>query len=445
MPQIEPFKGILYNPKKVNISKVVAPPYDVISPAMQDELYRADKHNIIRLILGKEEPLDSDINNKYKRAAAFFNKWIGEGVLSQDERPAVYVYLQEYSHGEEKKKSIGFVTRIKLEDQEKSKVLPHEKTFAKPKQDRLNLVREVKANLSPIFTLFQDDKNSVTAILKKAVSKRPVFDFSYDGVRHKFWRLDDERLIKDIKKLMRHKDIFIADGHHRYAVSAMYREEMRTKTQNSKVKTSAVGGSTSGGQNLSEGYDYGMMYFAPISEKALTILATHRMIKGIDIDIEEAVSKLGEYFNVETLDSAAALLKRMAMAKRGEKLFGMYPRDKKFYLLKLKKGVNLDKLIKEDRTPAWKRLDVSILQGLILDHILGLKSHVEIEGNVVYTRDPMEAVSEVDNGSCSIVFLLNPTKISEVKEIAKLGDKMPHKSTYFYPKLLSGLVINKLT
>jgi uncharacterized protein (DUF1015 family) len=417
MPKIEPFRGMLYNAKKVNIAKVVAPPYDIISPEMQNELYAADEHNIVRLILGKDEPGDSEANNKYIRAKKFFNKWIKEDALTQDEAPAIYVYEEEYSIAGRKKSQLGFIGLMKIEDSSRSSVRPHENTFAKPKQDRLNLIRQVRANLSCVFTLFDDKGGAVGDILGSTAKKKPLFNFIYDDVRHKLWRLDDKKLIGRIQKAMAKKEIFIADGHHRYEVAVEYSRE--------------------------SGCGYVMMYFTPISEKGLTILATHRLVRNIYMDPALFIEKLKAYFSVTPQASLKGLLKKMAAAKKNEYLFGVYLRNGGSYLLKLKKPGALSSIIKENRAGAWKKLDVSVLHGVIFNNILALKDKARDEDNIVYTRDPEFAVKEMKRGMFDAAFLLNPTRVGQVREIAAIGERMPHKSTYFYPKLVTGLVINK--
>ncbi len=426
MPHIEPFRGILYNPGKAKADKVVAPPYDVISPEMQDELYRASDYNIVRLILGKEEPGDSEENNKYKRARQFFNEWLGKEILIQDKEPAIYVYAQEYSHKKKNKGGLGFIACMKIEDPGTSRVLPHEKTFAKPKEDRLNLIREVNANLSSVFTLFEDEAGEVAAVLRQVLKEKPAIDVKQEGVRHKLWKLKDRAAVSKIQKLMSGKDIFIADGHHRYEVATMYRNEMRSK------------------EGPGKGYDYVMMYFSPMDEKILTILSTHRLIKEIGMDIEELLKRMEAYFDIKVLKNAKQLFEEMNAVKSDEYAFGIYYKNKSFYLLKLKKDINPDSAIKENRSSEYKRLDVAILHGLIFDNILGLKEKIADAQNVIYTRDEDYAIDEVNKGTCEAAFFLNPTRVSQVRDVARIGDKMPHKSTYFYPKLLSGLVINKL-
>lgn len=431
MSHIEPFKGILYNPKKVGISKVVAPPYDIIPPQMQDKLYMADPHNIVRLILGKETPADSDLNNKYTRARKFLTDWLAEEVLVADESPSIYVYSQDYRSAGKRKVQLGFIARMKLEDASKSSVKPHENTFPKPKQDRLNLTRQVHANLSCIYTLFDDKGSLAGKVLKKVSRDKPLFDFKFDDVRHKMWKLKDPGLIKKLQGAVENKEVFIADGHHRYEVARMYRDEMREKEGR-------------GTRDEGRGYEYVMTYFTPIDEKRLTILATHRIVKNIYADRDGFIEKLNEFFYVKPVNSLKALLDQMGDGDKKGYLFGIYFKNRKFYLLKLKNEKVLDAVIDENVSKEWKRLDVSILHGIIFNHILGLKDKVKDEDNIIYTRDPAYAKKEIDKDGFDAAFFLNPTKAKQVRDIAEIGDKMPHKSTYFYPKLVSGLVINKL-
>ncbi|MCX5716384.1 MAG: DUF1015 domain-containing protein [Candidatus Omnitrophica bacterium] len=423
MPKIEAFRGVIYNPKKIKIAKAVAPPYDIIPPKMQDELYKLDEHNIVRIELGKEEAGDTDLSNKYTRAAGFFRQWLDEKALIQDDTPALYVYAQQYAAGSKKLTSIGFLGRMKIEDPENSSVKPHENTFAKPKQDRLNLLRRVKANISPIYTLFNDDGKKITAVLKGVFKKKPLFTMRHEGVVHKLWRLDDVKAIAKIQNALADKDVFIADGHHRCEVAGMYRAEM---------------GEGPGGHN------YVMTYFAPINQDGLTILATHRLLKNLGMDISGFLKKLSLYFDVKPVSSQKEMFKRMSAPKKGGYGFGVYLSDKKFYVFTLKKGVNPDKAIKADHSGAWKKLDVSILHELVFNDILGLKEKISKEEYIVYTRDPSFATAKVKKGGFEAAFFLNPTKVVQVSDVAKVGDRMPHKSTYFYPKLLSGLVINRL-
>lgn len=404
---------------------VLAPPYDVISPAMQDELYEKSEYNVVRLILGKDEPGDNGAKNKYKRAKSYFDKYIKDGVLIRDDTPSIYVYVQEYKTPTGKKNRTGFIALMRLEDPEKSKVLPHERTFKNPKKDRLKLMRCVEANLSSIFTIFADDGNKVTAILEGEAEREPVFDVNYDGVRQRLWRVSDSQKISDVKNAMKNKQVFIADGHHRYETALAYRNEKRAKAK-----------TTSG----EEPHDYVMMYFASLDEARLTILPTHRVIKDIGpLTREEIIKRAGRYFEIRDYKN----LKDLNAAQAGlSSRFGcgMYCGGSTYYLLELKEAADTDKIIRVDKSTEWKKLDVTLLHRFILKHILKIK---ENEGNIVYLRDVEAAVEKVKDGSHKLAFLLNPTKLEQVKQIAQTGEKMPHKSTYFYPKLLSGVVINK--
>jgi len=424
----------LYDTSKVEFSKVVAPPYDVISPQMQDELYRSSNFNIVRLILGVIEPTDSVKNNRYTRAKSSMDKWLSGGVLYCDKKPALYVYSQQYHHNGKKRTRFGFIAAMRIEDPRKSKVLPHEYTFAKPKQDRLELLKKTQTNMSQIFTLFQDDGKKIGKILKGASKGEPVLDVEHEGVRHTVWRLTNSTEIKQIQRLMKGRDIFIADGHHRYEVAVTYRNEMQKKYQRPETRN----------QKLSRGYNYVMMFFSPLNQRGLTVLSTHRLIKCVGINCDLLVNKLKSRFTIKGFKTAGQLFKNMTSVGKKEYAFGIYFKNRPFYLLKLKKGVLLDKVIREDKSSDWKRLDVSVLHGLILDDILGLREKINSQECIAYTRDSDYAIEQVKNGNFEIAFFLNPTKVDQVQTIAKKAERMPHKSTYFYPKLLSGLVLNKL-
>ncbi|MEI8176932.1 MAG: DUF1015 domain-containing protein [Candidatus Omnitrophota bacterium] len=365
MPRIEPFKGVLYDPRKIKMANVVAPPYDVIPSSMQEALYRESDYNVVRLILGKQSSADSAKNNRYTRARDAFNRWAGEGILKQDAVPAIYVYSQDYRVGTARRKSVGFIARMMIEDPKTSRVLPHERTFAKPKEDRLNLTREVKANLSPIFTLYPDDKNVTGAVLQRAMKKAPFCDVTSEGVRHRLWRLQDETQIQTIQRFLGNKDVFIADGHHRFEVARMYREEMRSQRERPVAR-----------QTATHDYDYVMTYFAPLSDKTLTILATHRLLKGVDLDIASLLMRMEEYFTVEECATEKELFAKMESVGKGRYAVGVYAHKRPFYLLTLKKNVNIDRAITEKRSREWKRLDVSILHGIIFDRITGLKEKI---------------------------------------------------------------------
>ncbi len=426
MPIIKPFRGILYNKNKTgDIASVAAPPYDVISAKKQDELYRASSYNIVRLILGRRFQQDSLQANRYTRSRDFLAEWLAKGVLIQDAEPALYIYEQYYRENSAKKSRLGFIALMRLEGFSKDGILPHENTFKAPKEDRFNLICETKANLCPIFSLYQDSRRVIKKILlSECKNLKPVIDVSSDGSRHRLWRLTDKKVIGKIQRAMAAKTAFLADGHHRYEVALQFKAKMR------KASNGAAGP-----------YDYVMMYFADMDPKALTILAAHRMIKGIGpFKVEDMIDKLKRHFIVRRLNSKSDLTGWLKASRDASRQFGVYA-DKEAFVIKLKNHASLAEIEPRVRSREWKALDVSILHQLILKKILNIS---DSEGSVAYTRDPKEAVQEVDNGNYKLAFLLKPTRISQVESIARNKELMPHKSTYFYPKPLSGLVINKL-
>jgi len=426
MADIKAFKGYIYNKEKVeDISQVLAPPYDVISSEMQDDLYRKNEFNVVRLILGKEEKNDNGSKNRYKRAKAFFEDAVKKDILVRDERDSIYIYEQEYSIPGGKKKRIGFISLMKIEDPETSKVLPHERTFSNPKKDRLRLIKEVKANLSPIFSIFEDEDDAVTDILEKESKKPPIFDVLYDDIKQRLWRISDSKDIEKIRKAMNDKQIFIADGHHRYEVALNFRNKMRAKTK------------TNTNDAL---YNYVMMYFASLNETRLTILATHRAIKDIGgLSKDDILKYIGKHFKITKFANFDDMISKLEVSKKPFAC-GMYD-GANYVLLELEDIAGVEQIIREKKPAEWKRLDVTILHRFILKRILKVKDNHD---NITYLRDAGSAVDRVKNGDYKLAFFLNPTKLDQVKGIARMGEKMPHKSTYFYPKLLSGVVINKL-
>jgi uncharacterized protein (DUF1015 family) len=426
MAFVKPFRGIVYNKDKIaRIEAVVAPPYDVISLAMQDELYAASPYNIVRAEFGKGFQGDDRHHNKYTRARGFLSKWLKEGILIPDPKSAMYIYAQEYREDGLRKSRVGFISLMKLEDFAKKGVLPHERTFKEPKADRFRLICETRFNLSPIFSLYKDKGGLTRRILLSECDRVPPFIALHaDNVAHKVWRLTDEKRIRSVQSAMRDRAIFIADGHHRYEVALQFRERMRRRFRG---KPGA--------------YDYVMMYFADMDPRGMTILSAHRMIKDIgSLARGDVAAMLKRHFTVKRLGSAKGLIAWLKRAKTLSGQFGLYIGGDA-YVMKLKHVSYVDEMDIEDRSREWKTLDVSILHHLILRKILKVS---DAEGNVVYTRDPEEAIQEVDRGNYTLAFLLNPTKISQVESIARNKELMPHKSTYFYPKLLSGLVLNKL-
>jgi len=420
MTQIKAFAALTYDKNKVqNLDKVFCPPYDIISPEEQEYFYQSHPYNFIRLILNKEGAGDGQGDNRYSRAKKNFEDWQREGVLIKDPGDCLYFYLQEYVLRGERRRRLGFVALMRLEDEGEKGIYPHEKTHLAPKEDRLELLKNVKANLSPIFVLFSDKEKNIALVETKKLSvEKPFIDIvDKDKIRHRLWQISDEKLVGKIVNDMRDKSIFIADGHHRYEVALEFRRKMVTKKGSSTGK---------------EDFNYIMTYFTNLDSKDLLILPTHRIIK----ELPKNLDFLEEYFRIEKVKTKEELLVLLAKAGMVEHAFGLYQKDR-IQLLRLKSEALLDKIIKEG-SPAYRRLDVTILKYCILDR-LNIVSE-----ELAFTNSVNEAMERVDSNKSKLAFLLNPVKVSQLREIALAGERMPPKTTYFYPKVLSGLVVNKL-
>ena len=434
MVKVLPFKGITYNIQKINrLDDVMSPPYDIISKEMQEELYKKHPYNFVRLILGKEKPSDNENDNRYTRAKELFNKWLKEGILVESDKPAVYPYKIEYMVNNELKVMNGFFILLKL-DPDYKMVKAHEKTLSKPKIDRLNLMRACVANLEPIQLLYIDRDDKIRERVDSTLDS-PIIDVKgYDGFNHKLWRVEDEDVISMIQDELRDKILFIADGHHRYQTAVNFAKEMREKTGNT---------------NEDAPFNYRMVILVNMFDKGLSILPTHRLIKKQGVDIDDLLSKAECYFTVEekTFDSSKTTPKEISKKIRDEiktdkgHKFALYIRGK-YYVLTLKDEKYMDEFARGE-SETWRRLDVSILHKIVLEHLMGINQD-NLEDHVRYTRVDEEAVRFVDEGRFDLSFLMNPTRISELKAIADAGEHMPQKSTYFLPKMLSGLVIYKM-
>jgi uncharacterized protein (DUF1015 family) len=435
--KIFPFKGILYNNKLKNTAKLFTPPYDVISPEEQDLLYNVHDFNFIRLNLGKEFPTDTDYNNKYVRAAAFLDGWLRHNILLPDNKPAFYAYEQTFVFRRKKYSRLGFIGLLRLEDMGRGKVFPHEETFPRAKLDRLQLMRTTSANLESIFSLYSDEKAKTIRVLKQFTKRKPLFEVvDKDKVKHRFWRVDRKPAINKIIKEMKDKTVFIADGHHRYEAALRYKTELKMK--NTKFSEE-------------ESYNHIMMYFTPLEDKGLLVLPIHRVLKNITyFDPLSFEKQLEQFFEVEPYKagkkSAAGIRKKLLhdLEKKGagKHVFGLYLGKNRYYLLTLKDEKMVEEMVEEEKPKAWKNLDTTILHYAVFDRLLGI-AH-ETEDKVIYVKDEEKAVKLVDQEGCQIAFLLNPTKIEEITTIASKQEKMPQKSTYFFPKLLSGLVLYKM-
>ncbi|MCP4268086.1 MAG: DUF1015 domain-containing protein [Candidatus Brocadiaceae bacterium] len=443
MATILPFKGLRYNPLKIkDISKVITPPYDVISEKERDDYYQLHPGNIIRLILGKDLPGDDQSNNKYTRSAKFFDTWRKEEILKEENEPAIYIYTQEFTLSGKKYIRRGFISLVKLESFQTGKIYPHEHTLAKPKEDRMNLMKACNANLSQVFTFFEDEEAKISNLLHKMSEGDPGADVTPDidfadiyGVKNSLWAIKDKAVIEELTVQMRDRALFIADGHHRYETALFYRDFVK-------------GGEKRG--NGDSPADYIMMMCVSMEDSGLVILPTHRLARNIkDLDPKKIKSSLNEIFDISNLGSdcdAGTLEQKLSEDSHKHKI-GMYigESDKKFYILTLRDEKLLDPILTGEYVE-WKSIDTGILHGVIFDRALGIQAkNISKSENVKYNQGVEDSVAKVNEGEYQIAFFLNPTKIGQIKDIATKRHKMPPKATYFYPKLMTGMVVRYIS
>lgn len=410
MVDIISFKALKYNLAKVgNLSKVVSLPYDVISPKMQDEYYAESPKNIVRIILRKQASSGKDAKaDRYALSAAELKNWIAESTLVFENKPVIYVHQQQFIAAGRKCVRTGILCLVKLEDFSKKKVLPHENTFPSHKADRLKLMEACEANLSPIFGLYEGK-----ADFRKIISRKPyaVFKMKDRGgmVLNKVWRVTDEPALDRLVKGFRNKKVFIADGHHRYEVGLFYRDRMK-KMYPAKADCP---------------WNYIMFTLVSLHDKGLVVLPTHRIVKFVfKISKQKIFEALSTYFEIKEAGS------------KKSKDIVLYT-DRKYYVLKMKAGKALP-VIKEKHSMTWKKLPTSVLHHIILKKLPGIK-------DIVYTRDISEIKEKVNNGSFHAGFIIPDIAAKTITDLSYKREKMPHKTTYFYPKLPVGIAFNDLS
>jgi len=421
MAEIRPFHGLRYDQEKVKLSEVVAPPYDVISKEYQEELYRRSPYNVVRLILGKEM-------DRYREAARNLSRWQEESVLRRDLKPSLYCLAQSFGGSDGVRyERVGFVAACWLEEFSAGVILPHEKTLSKPKEDRFRLVQATKANFSQIFGLYSDPGGTVDGILREVMRADPLLQVDFEGVSNRLWIMNDPATINAVVSAMRGKSILIADGHHRYETALAYRDFMKLKTTSSTDK---------------QPFNYTMMFFADMDAQGLVILPTHRVVHSLSsFDPREFLDRLKKNFVIRSESSQAAHLQ--ALSAERELSFGVVLEDG-FYLIRLKQKELLSQLFGESVPPEIRELDVTLLHSYILEKLLGISVEAqERKSNLEYVKDVDDAVRGVHAGG-QVAFLMNPTRVDQVRRVARAGHTMPQKSTYFYPKLVTGLVMNSL-
>jgi uncharacterized protein (DUF1015 family) len=440
MAQIVPFRGILYNPEKINdFSDVVAPPYDVISPQQQDQLHQRHPNNVIRLILGKVEKSDTDQNNRYTRASAFLQTWLKQKILVRDHLPTLYLSSVEFPIETNLITRFGLIALVRLEPFEKGVVLPHEKTFSKVKSERLELMKACHSNFSPIFSLYSDHDDILETLKQAALHRDPDMKmFDSNGFLQKLWRITDTSVHRIISEAMLNKTIFIADGHHRYETALNYRDWVARRTQNFSEDHPA---------------NYIMMSLSSMEDPGLVILPAHRILRHVGNEALDAFDKkVDQYFEIENfdfrhrdMDTVREQFIKALHSKSERNSIGFYrKKNQAFTLLILKPGV-MEKLFSDEIPKSLRKLDVTVLTRLIFMDILGFdQEYLDNEKLITYSSRDTDAIETVLNRDYDLTFILNPTKIEQVQQVAQKGLIMPRKSTYFYPKVISGHVLNSL-
>ena len=438
MSQILPFQGTLYDTAVVgNIEKLVAPPYDIIDAAGQQELHNRHPQNIIRLELGLDQPGDSPADNRYTRAGVALREWLKNGALKRDREPAIYYHTIEYrppssGPGAPAKLLRGFLAVVKLEALDSGHIYPHENTRAAAKTDRLNLIEACRANFSPIWSLYSDPEGAIIGLLETVTKGNPArYDFQDDaGCRERLWAVTDPAILKQIVDQMQSTPLFIADGHHRYETALNYQKLRRQQA-----------GSPAGLQP----YDGVLMLLAPLEDPGLTVLPTHRVTTTPLPPYDRIKALLSDTFEFQefpyTATTQAAVraqfLDALKTNGRTAPVFGIALKaDSRYFTLTLKPAHRPS----PQASPRTK-LDVSLLQQLIVAKLCPTQQEQEA---ILYTKDDHEALDWAAQGTGTGALLLNATKVSEIQAVATAGERMPHKSTYFYPKPLTGLVINVL-
>jgi uncharacterized protein (DUF1015 family) len=435
--QVESFKAFRFDAEVVgNVGDCIAPPYDVINDAQREQLYNKSEHNLVRIIKGKTNASDNGQDNQYTRAADYLTCWIEEGALKQDSSEAIYAYVQDFEVAGTQFQRRSFIALAKLEDFGQI-VKPHEQILRKPMIDRLNLKHATSTDLGLVFMLYEDRQKIADEIMAKAAGQESLIDFvDEQEVRHRLFGITDKQNIEQIVNMMSDKSCIIADGHHRYTTGLTYSKE----SDNPAAK-------------------YKMLAFANMQQDGLIVLATHRLVGNLEnFEMKKLLEDLSEKFRITKFEFDSAqnkqqaeddMLEQMrAEHDKDESAFGIYGSDNAFYMAVLKDKRMMDSVV-PDMSQAWKTLDVSILHKLILEELLGIdKERLAAGENLQYVKDTPNAIADsiaqVDAGQKQAAFFMNPVKMQQLKMVTEAGERMPQKSTYFFPKVYTGLTINKL-
>lgn len=425
MAEIKPFRALRFDTQAAgDIRELTCPPYDIISEQQRQQYLSVNEHNVVRLELPKGE-------NPYGEAGKLLQQWQDEGILKRDQEDGLYIYEEEFEAHGRRMRVKGVICRVKVEEFSKGVVLPHEETLSKAKTDRLNLMKATFCNFSQIYSLYMDETHSTQQKIDRLSQGEPQVEMEDgSGVVHRLWVVTDPEAIEDICGDFKERKLYIADGHHRYETALNFRNYCREQ----------------GISKEGDAVDYIMMMLVDMEHEGLVVFPTHRLVRNLASFDQEAVKRAcEEYFKVEEkegIDSMEAQLD--ALYQQGKKAFGFYTGGDRWTLLTLK-SMEAVRALLPGASAATQGLDVTVLHSLVLEKIFGIdKENMAQQINLTYTREFKEAVESVRKGDSQCAFILNPTRVTEIRDVAAAGEKMPQKSTYFYPKLITGLVINQI-
>ena len=426
MAVIKPFKGMRFDTEKAGELKTLCcPPYDIISEEQRKEFIAQNEYNVIRLELPRE---GEDV---YAKAGEVLDLWRSQGVLIYEDRPAIYVYEMEFNAYNKRRSVKGIIARVKVEPFSKGVILPHEFTLSKAKTDRFNLMKATNCNFSQIYALYMDSEHTTLNTIDELSTGDAPYEFTDDDrITHRLWIITDEAVIAKLCADFTDRKLYIADGHHRYETALNYRDYCREN----------------GISKEGDAQDYQMMYLVDMEHPGLVVFPTHRMVRDLpNFDKNIVLDGCKEYFETEKFDSVGNMNTLLSKKyKEGKKAFAFYVGKGEWYMLTLK-DIGVMSSVLPDLSAASQQLDVSVLHSLILEKTMGIdKENMANQINLTYTKFFEEAIIKVDKGEFQCSFILNPTRVTEIRDVAAEGEKMPQKSTYFYPKMITGMVMNDI-
>lgn len=423
MAEIKAFKAIRFQKSAGDIRELVCPPYDIISEEQRQEYLRINPNNVIRL----ELPRDGE--NPYEAAGKTLADWLDSGILARDPEERLYIYEEEFAAHGKRMKIRGIVCLVKLEEFDKGVILPHEETLSKAKTDRFRLMQATGCNFSQIYSLYTDPEQNTPQKLAALTAEAPDIEFSgEDHITHRLWMIRDGSAVQSICEDFADRKLYIADGHHRYETALNYRNFLREIGQ------------------APDASDYVMMMLVDMENPGLAVFPTHRLVKNLEnFNKDQILSACADCFEVKSMEDYRTMEDELSLCyAAGEKAFGFYCGGEEYTLLILKDHERMKDML-PGKSRALQELDVSILHKLILERLMGIDAdNLADQTHLTYVKRFDDAVQGVREGNYQCAFILNPTRVTEIRDVAAVGEKMPQKSTYFYPKLITGLVMNQL-